>query len=228
MECVKTSQNCRSPAALICCKPQIQIQLQMAPITLQPTQCVSQHLNMFTINIYKKMTCTCKVKSIKSNIANGLSKNQIWKVLVNCLNPNLNPIRKPMKNKEALKQWRLQEEVEDGPHQRFISNPRKNQAAVWRMPISGKKNSLPISTRPPTKIAAALKVTSATRKQPTITSATKKQSTISKSTVSKTRYFLKQISPLINLSNKKETKPLHTIEYLLKTLRKHVLIEKCC
>ena len=143
MECVKTSQNCRSPAALICCKPQIQIQLQMAPITLQPTQCVSQHLNMFTINIYKKMTCTCKVKSIKSNIANGLSKNQIWKVLVNCLNPNLNPIRKLMKNKEALKQWRLQEEVEDGPHQRFISNPRKNQAAVWRMPISAKKTLFP-------------------------------------------------------------------------------------
>ena len=93
------------------------------------------------------------------------------------------------------------------------------------------KNILPIgmiATRPPTKIAAALKVTSATKKQSPITSATKKQSTISKSTISKTRYFLKKISPLINLSNKKETKPLQTIEYLLKTIRKHVLIEKCC
>ena len=121
----------------------------------------------------QKMTCTCKVKTIKSNIANGLSKNQIWKVLVNCLNPNLNPIRKLMKNKEALKQWRLQEEVEDGPHQRFISNPRKNQAAVWRI-SAVTKNSLPISTRPPAKIAAALKVTSATKNQSTISKRTKK------------------------------------------------------
>ena len=88
------------------------------------------------------------------------------------------------------------------------------------------KNSLPISTRPPTKIAAALRVTSATKKQSTITSATKKQSPISKSAVSKTRHFFKQISPLINLSNKKETKPLHTIEYLLKTCQKACIIRK--
>ena len=62
----------------------------------------------------------------KSNIANILPKNHIRIVLLNCRNSKLNPIKKQSKNKEALKQQRAQEKVEDGPRQRCISNPRQN------------------------------------------------------------------------------------------------------
>ena len=62
----------------------------------------------------------------KSNIANFLTKKHIRIVLINCRNSNLNPIKKQSKNKEALKQQRAQEKVEDSPRQRCISNPRQN------------------------------------------------------------------------------------------------------
>ena len=69
---------------------------------------------------------TWQLIQAKSNIANNLPKKHIRIVLKSCRNSKLNPIKKQSKNKEALKQQRAQEKVEDGPRQRCISNPRQN------------------------------------------------------------------------------------------------------
>ena len=62
----------------------------------------------------------------KSNIASSLPRKHIRIVLINRRKSKLNPITKPSKKKETLKQQRAQEKVEDGPRQRCISNPRQN------------------------------------------------------------------------------------------------------